>query len=165
MKTKKIMDNFKDKIADKKDKKTIKCIPSLNPFEKEFQKSLGKKYNASHSVETDLVKIFKTPYAPSSYNPRSDFYSYINYSWLDKQDKIAKTEKKKFYSQIDSFRLVQEKVYYELMDIVIQYTKINKSNASKNISDVYESLLHCDHKLIMKNMRNTIHEIDDIVEF
>ena len=163
MKTKKIMDNFKDKITDKKDKKTLKCIPSFKPFEKEFQKSLGNKFDASHSVQTELIKIFKTPYAPSGYNPKSDFYSYINYSWLDKQDKIAKTEKKKFYSQIDSFRVVQEKVYYELIDIVKQYIKNNNTTTSKEIRDVYESLLHCDSTLIRKNMINTINEIDDII--
>ena len=137
-----------------------KCRDSYTPFEVK----LGKNYNIDYSVQTDLINMVKTPYAPSKYTPQSDFYSYINYSWLSEQDKKAKSESKKFYSQIDSFRLVQEKVYYELMDIVKEYTQTNHSSLSKNIKDVYDSLIHGDSKLLYKQMRNTLNEVDYIIE-
>jgi hypothetical protein len=171
MKTKKLYSNkerYVNKYKNKNDHRytrkhhsnNSKCRDSYTSFEI----NLGKNYNIDYSVQTDLINMVKTPYAPSKYTPQSDFYSYINYSWLSEQDKKAKSESKKFYSQIDSFRLVQEKVYYELMDIVKEYTRTSHSSLSKNIKDVYDSLIHGDSKLLHKQMRNTLNEIDYIIE-
>jgi hypothetical protein len=85
-----------------------------NVFEKTFKHSL-KTENAN--VERALIKLFKTPFAPSKITPRNDYYTYINYQWIAKKTKELETTKK-FYVQMDNFRITQEKVYYELMDIV-----------------------------------------------
>ena len=105
MKSKKLKHKYSNKSKTKK--KVINCLPVYVPFEKK----LGKYYNSDYLVQKELIQIFNTPYAPSKFTAKNDFYSYINYSWLSKQDKIAKTQEKKFYSQIDSFRLVQEKPF------------------------------------------------------
>ena len=83
-------------------------------FEKTFKHSL-KTENAN--VERALIKLFKTPFAPSKITPRNDYYTYINYQWIAKKTKELETTKK-FYVQMDNFRITQEKVYYELMEIV-----------------------------------------------
>ena len=48
--------------------------------------------------------------------------------------------KKNYYVQFDSFRITQEKVYYELVDIVKEYVKTNKSRKAIEIKNVYDSL-------------------------
>lgn len=156
MKTKK-SNHYKSKY---KTKKILHCNGNYKPFQKEF----GNKYNVNESVNKDILKIFNTPYAPSKITPQSDFYSYINYSWLSNQDKIAKTQAKKFYSQIDSFRLVQEKVYYELMDIIKDYYKNNKGEKAHNIKSLYKSFMNKRNShYIKENLFRIQDEIDDII--
>ncbi len=142
-------------------KKTIKCkAASYESFEKEF----GKTHVVSEPVSKEVLEIFNTPYAPSKVTPQSDFYSYINYSWLSKQDEIARTKEKKFYSQIDSFRLVQEKVYYELMDLVNKYIKNNNNNTAKNLKNFYNSfMVSNNHKVLKENIKFKLDQLNHIV--
>ena len=60
-----------------------------------------------------MVKLFKTPFAPSKVTAKNDYYDYINYQWIANKSKELQ-EKNKYYVQADSFRITQEKVYYEL---------------------------------------------------
>jgi len=130
-----------------KTKKNIKCsVATYKSFENEFEKT----HDVSNPVSKEVLKIFNTPYAPSKITPQSDFYSYINYSWLSKQDEIARTQAKKFYSQIDSFRLVQEKVYYELIDLVKLYIKNNSNDTAQNLDSLYKSFLRADNERFIK---------------
>ena len=159
MKSKKLKHKYINKSKTKK--KVINCLPVYVPFEKK----LGKNYNSDYLVQKELIQIFNTPYAPSKFTAKNDFYSYINYSWLSEQDKIAKTQEKKFYSQIDSFRLVQERVYYELIDLVKEFAKKNKtSSKAKNLMAVYNSIYHNDWYLIKGHIDKTMNLIDEIVQ-
>ena len=101
--------------------------------------------NKKYNVEKSLVQLFKTPFTPKEYKSKDDYYTYINYEWINTQtQKLKKTLK--YYVQVDSFRVTQDKVYYELIDIVKSYIKNNNSEKSKQIKNVYESLLHLDNK-------------------
>ena len=51
---------------------------------------------------------------------------------------------KKYYTRIDSFRTLQEKVYYQLIDIVKAYTSEHSSHKSNMIRNVYDSFLQSD---------------------
>lgn len=118
----------------------------LESFEQEFEKTFThnlKKENAN--VQKSLIKIFKTPFAPSKITPQNDYYTYINYNWIHKQTKEL-ARNKKFYVQLDNFRITQEKVYYELMDIVKEYIKTNDTAKSRAIKNLYECMLHLDDK-------------------
>ena len=135
---------------------TKKCRPSqteltkycrehantFNQFEHEFEKSFKttlKKEDAT--MEAELVKMFKTPFTPSKYTPRSDFYTYINYQWLE--EKTSEIKKKlNYYVQVDSFRVTQEKVFYEIIDIVKEYIKNNNSKKATSIKNLYLSMYH-----------------------
>jgi len=118
----------------------------LESFEQEFEKTFThnlKKENAN--VQKSLIKIFKTPFAPSKITPQNDYYTYINYNWIHKQTKeLAKINK--FYVQMDNFRITQEKVYYELIEIVKEYIKNNDTAKSRAIKNLYECMLHLDDK-------------------
>jgi len=128
---------------------TVYCREHANTFnkfeeeyEKDFKDSLKKE---DTSIERKLIKLFKTPFTPTKYTAQNDYYTYINYQWLAEKTKELK-QKLKHYVQIDSFRVTQEKVFYELIDIVKDYTKINHSKKAKAIKNVYESLYHLHDK-------------------
>ena len=140
--------------------RTQKCRPSqkalkvyckthantFNRFEEEYEKDFNVSLEKHHkSVEQELIKMFKTPFTPSKYKPQDDYYTYINYQWLSDTTKELKG-KLKHYVQIDSFRVTQEKVFYELIDIVKDYIRKNNTAKSKAIKSVYESLYNLDDK-------------------
>jgi len=110
-------------------KDDVGCITVNNSFEENFKnylksttKSSSKELRAkknSASIAKELIRVFDKPLAPKSVNPKDDFYTYVNYEWLKKM-KSKRTEK--YYTRIDSFRMLQEKVYYQLVDIVKGYT-------------------------------------------
>ena len=140
--------------------RTQKCRPSqkalkvickthantFNQFEEEYEKDFNVSLEKHHkSVEQELIKMFKTPFTPSKYKPQDDYYTYINYQWLSDTTKELKG-KLKHYVQIDSFRVTQEKVFYELIDIVKDYIRKNNTAKSKAIKSVYESLYNLDDK-------------------
>ena len=119
---------------------------TFNQFEKEYEKNF--KYDLKHedkNIEQKLVKMFKTPFTPTQYKAKDDYYTYINYQWLEDKSKELKTNLK-HYVQVDSFRVTQEKVFYELIDIVKDYIKNNNSKKSNAIKNVYESLYNLDDK-------------------
>ena len=136
---------------------TRKCRPYLkqlcqenantfNRFEEDYEKTFAnnlKKHNKD--TEDELIKLFKTPFTPTKYRSQDDYYTYINYQWLSNKTEELKS-KLKHYVQIDSFRVTQEKVFYELINIVKEYIKTNKSRKAKAIKCVYESLYNLDNK-------------------
>lgn len=139
---------------------TKKCRPSqkqlttycrkhantFNQFEEKYEKTF-KNNLVTHqqNIEKELIKMFKTPFTPTTYRSQDDYYTYINYQWLLETTKEIKG-KSKYYVQVDSFRVTQEKVYYELIDIVKEYVKNNNSRKAKAIKNVYNSLYYLHDK-------------------
>lgn len=150
-------------------KDNVGCITVDNSFEENFKNYLNnkpgephsKKKSVSVSVGKELIHIFKKPLAPKSVNPKDDFYTYVNYEWLKK---MKSQNEKKYYTRIDSFRIIQEKVYYQLIDIVKDYTSEHSDNKSKMIRNVYESFLHLDESVCEKHWINIKKELDKIFE-
>ena len=110
-----------------------------------------KNYKEEHH---QLVKAFKIPFSPSSITPQNDFYSYINYRWL--QDTVKKYKSKKtenrYYVEVDIFRVVQDKVYRELFDLVNKFIKTETGKKRDAINNVYKSLLHLDSGSLRKHV-------------
>lgn len=150
-------------------KDNVGCITVDNSFEENFKNYLNnkpgephsKKKSVSVSVGKELIHIFKKPLAPKSVNPKDDFYTYVNYEWLKK---MKNQNEKKYYTRIDSFRIIQEKVYYQLIDIVKDYTSEHSDNKSKMIRNVYESFLHLNESVCEKHWINIKKELDKIFE-
>lgn len=153
MKTKKnrSVNNTTKKYRPRQNELRILCrqhANTFNQFEEKYEKSFKEGLKKHHEdVEKGLIKLFKTPFTPTKYKPQNDYYTYINYEWIDQQTKQLKT-KLKHYVQIDSFRVTQEKVFYELIDIVKEYIKTNKSRKATAIKNVYESLNKLDDKSV-----------------
>ena len=120
---------------------------TFNQFEPQYEIDFPERLKmGKNNVQQELVKLFKTPFTPSRYTPRNDYYTYINYQWMAKKSKELEIEQK-YYVQIDSFRITQEKVYYELIDIVKEYIANNDTPKSRAIKAVYESLYNLDNDL------------------
>ena len=136
---------------------------TFNQFEKDYEEKFKNNLTKHHeSGEKELIKLFKTPFTPTKYKPQDDYYTYINYQWLSDKTKEIKS-KLKYYVQVDSFRVTQEKVYYELIDIVKEYIKNNNSPKAKAIKNVYESLYNLNSKIVKEYVHKVVAKIDDLL--
>jgi predicted metalloendopeptidase len=119
---------------------------SFNQFEKDYEEHFKESLKKEDvNIERKLVKMFKTPFTPTKYKAEDDYYTFINYQWLSDKTEELKNNLK-HYVQIDSFRVTQEKVYYELIDIIKDYIRNNNTRKSKAIKCVYDSLCKLDNK-------------------
>lgn len=153
----------KIKIDDK-----VGCITVNNSFEENFDNYFKNKKNARqlkknakyNTIGKELISAFKKPIAPKHINLKDDFYTYVNYDWLKEKEKKHK-KMKKYYTRIDSFRTLQEKVYYQLIDIVKAYTSENSSHKSNMIRNVYESFLNLDEDSCERHWAKIKQELED----
>jgi len=134
-----------------------------NTFEDKLEKVYGDIFSSEKfNLEKIDIKDLKKAVSPSKINPQNDFYSYINERWLNEKEL---EEEQKYIVQVDSFRLVQDKVYRELLEIVNDYIKNNDNKLSKEISNFYKSQLNLNTDKQLKNYSNEITEsIDKIRE-
>lgn len=169
MKTKKnrVVKNYTKKCRPSQKELNIYCRQHANTFnrfeedyERNFKHNLKKHFK---DTEKELITLFKTPFTPSKYRPQDDYYTYINYQWLSNKTEELKKEQK-YYVQVDSFRVTQEKVYYELIDIVKEYIKNNNSRKAKAIKNVYESLYNLDDKAAERFVKVYTEIIDKRIE-
>jgi putative endopeptidase len=140
-------------------------------WEHEYEKSFGESLTKSNTkIAKELIKMFKTPFAPSKVTPRSDYYTYINNSWITKQEDMLKKDDK-YYVQVDNFRMVQEKVYYELIDIVNEYVKKEKTRRAKLLDNVHKSFSKLNPKTAKMHIDNAVQMVteftngNDLIKF
>jgi predicted metalloendopeptidase len=138
-KTQKSMDSGQDL------QKEIVCKKSANnynTFEDKIEEVFKKKkidfLSTNYNLEKQILKEFKKAVSPSKILPKNDFYSYINDRWLE--DYKIETGKE-YIVQVDDFRLVQDKVYRELIQIIEEYISHSEKKGKKHtcIHDAYES--------------------------
>jgi predicted metalloendopeptidase len=146
----------------------VGCVTVKNSFEENFENYFKNKKNARqlkknakyNTIGKELISAFKKPIAPKHVNPKDDFYTYVNYDWLKEKEKKHK-KMKKYYTRVDSFRMLQEKVYYQLIDIVKAYTSEHSSHKSNMIRNVYESFLHLDEDSCERHWKKIRQELED----
>jgi predicted metalloendopeptidase len=157
-------ENFKKIII----KDNVGCITVNNSFEENFKNffknkksnivNRNKKYR---TVAKELITEFSNPIAPKSVNLKDDFFTYVNYEWLKK---MKHNKVKNYFTRIDSFRTMQEKVYYQLIDIVKAYISEHSTHKATMIRNVYESFLHLDEFSCEKHWKTIQKELNDIFE-
>jgi len=120
-------------------------------------KTYNKKYSAflkQNFRQGDLPKVID--------KVKNDYYSYVNDEWFKEHD-IEKDAK--YYVQFDSFRIVQEQVYYKLIHYTKKYIKENPtSKKAIAIKNVYQSLTNDSSKSILKHVDAVIVELEKYVE-
>ena len=93
---------------------------------------------------------------------KNDFYSYVNEEWV-RENNIEKGEKK-YYVQLDNFRIVQEQVYYQLIDYMKKYIKANpKTEKAIAINNVYRSLNENTTKAMFKHVDAILVQLDSFI--
>jgi predicted metalloendopeptidase len=131
-------------ITDEQKEIICKKVPStFKSFEEKvdelFEKNNIDVTSSSFNLEKQIIKEIKKAVSPSNITPNDDFYSYINERWLKNLDIEAYQE---YITQIDDFRLTQDKVYREIIQIVENYLsdpKTRKTDLGKCIGNAYES--------------------------
>jgi putative endopeptidase len=154
------------KTKKNKDKEHVVCrkyANTFNRFEEKYESGFKNDLaEENKNIQKQLIKKFNTPFTPSKYKAQDDYYTYINYQWLAQKSKELEAEQK-FYVQVDSFRITQEKVYYELIELVKQYIKDTDNSRSRAVKNVYESLYNLDEKYAENAVKDTIDKIDSII--
>ena len=134
-------------------KAKTKICKVFESFEAEYEKSPEYKAQTKNKdVEKQLVNAIKSTFSPSNVRPNSDFYTYINFIWLNMMQKQENKTDKKYYSQIDEFRTTQDKVYKELNVLVKQYISKNKTARATELKNVYYSFYNMKEDPIKKHI-------------
>jgi predicted metalloendopeptidase len=77
----------------------------------------------------------------NKYNLKDDFYSYVNNEWIEKMDKTTLTGQGEGHLvQIDDFRIVQSRVFKQLIDISNEYIKNNNTPLSVDLKNYLHAL-------------------------
>jgi len=126
-----------------------------------FQIEYNKENKSYAKLSKDLIKIFKNiDKIKTNENPNNDFYNYVNKMWIE-ETQISKNQE--YIIQVDDFRLVQDKVYHELLDIVEYYINNNNSNHATQMKNLYYSFKKGSTINQVKNrVKNIINEFDSI---
>jgi putative endopeptidase len=136
--------NRKGRTKEIKHSKTIShnrniiCRNSYSKFEKDYSKS-EKFLSKKKKLEKELISLFKRAPNQDKIRPQDDFYNYINSEWIIKQ-KVK--EEQKYIVQVDSYRLVQDKVLKELKEIINDYLQHNNDNRATQLRNFSESITH-----------------------
>jgi predicted metalloendopeptidase len=140
-----------------------------NLFTKKYEIELSKKPYYLRDIEEykktlikEFTKFSKTDLNYKSKFAKNDFYTFINNDWLEQVDE---EKNKKFYVEIDNFRIVQEKVYYELIGYVKQYIKDNHgSKQATAIKNLYDSLTTNNIESIKRHAKRQLNNIETYIE-
>lgn len=128
-----------------KQQRDIVCKNYFNTYdtfedkiEEVFKKNKIDFLSTNYNLEKEILRDFREASKPSKVNPQNDYYSYINDKWL-KDYELQSNQK--YIVQVDNFRITQDKVYRELLEIVKEYVNNNNCPLSKNMKRYYESIL------------------------
>ena len=130
-------------------------------YYKPFEKQLGEDFKKSKlneeliipELKKKLLKDLKKAVNIHDVQPTDNFYDYINQRWLDNS---FDNDNYKYLIQYDNFRVVQEKVYGELVEITENFLKNEEDNskfkqtmrnflkslASSNVESTHSALIH-----------------------
>ena len=137
-----------NKINNKTKKKREAMCPSIckksantyNTFEDKveeiFKKNKINIVSTSYNLEKQIIDDLKQAVNPNNVQPTEDYYSYINDRWITDYEL---TENQKYIIQVDDFRIIQDKVYRELIQLIEEYIKNPITKKAKCIKTAYKS--------------------------
>jgi putative endopeptidase len=168
--------NSSKRNFNKTKKNKANTILYYKPFEEKFEKKNKKITSSNYNLEKDVIKNLKIALNKGQISPNNDYYSYINERWLKN---INLKKKQKYITQVDDFRLVQDKVYRELIEIIENFiynkhghntnTNINiNTNKNKKLKTCMKNAYHSLQKFNKnKNTKYVAHqklrEIEEII--
>ena len=85
-----------------------------------------------------FTNILKNDFAElkkhKEYRANEDYYNHVNYAWIDSQSEKIKKDPK-YYVEIDDFRIIQDKVYDEVLSYTDKY--IHENRGKKKAESIY----------------------------
>ena len=134
-----------------------KSANTYNQFEKEYEKSEVYKSKGKHvAINKELMQLATLHKTPIGITAQHDYFTFINYLWILQQTKTAE-DTKKYYVQVDNFRIAQERVYYQLIDIATE-------SKNANIKRLMNSVISLKQTDIDKNIHRVTKDIDDFIK-
>lgn len=166
-KREKIINSIKGIPKLTKKQQDILCKTSANTYntfedkvEEVFKKNKIDIVSTSYNLEKQIVKNLKKAVNTKNIKPNDDFYSYINDRWI--ADYEVKKEEK-YIVQIDDFRLTQNKVYIQLIEIIEEYIASNHGKKAICIKNAYESFkIYNTREKIRTNAKDLVNYIDEL---
>ena len=115
------------------DKSKVICDDKVyKPFEERLEQLFKQKNKNFDSINFNLEKSIiidlKKATNPSQILPQNDYYSFINERWIESY-KVA--DELGYIVQVDDFRIVQDKVYRQLTDIIVDYISNENTKHTK----------------------------------
>ena len=112
-----------------------------NTFEDKIEKAFKDKgydfLSLNNALEKQMLHQFKEAVSVNKILPENDFYSFVDERWM-KDFKVD--ENQKYIVEVDDFRLVQDKVYHELLQIIEDQMHTSPSTTfSQNMKHFYHS--------------------------
>jgi len=122
--------------------------------------------STNYNLEKEIIKTLKEALKPSKIKPQNDYYSYVNERWLKSYNEEVS---QKYFVQYDDFRLIQDKVFKELLEIINNYAKEHKySKKPFDISFInfYKSTTKIYNKknFFVKHANNILNSIDNLLK-
>ena len=155
-KTDKNINKLQNKTKKKRDKivsaintltpeqRNIICKTSANTYntfedkiDELFKKNKMDIISTSYNLEKQIVSNLKKAVNPKNVQPNQDFYSYINDRWIADYEL---EEEQKYIVQVDDFRLTQDKVYKQLLEIIEDYIASHHDKKAECIKKAYKSV-------------------------
>lgn len=134
-KTRKIRDKTNSLLYLTPQQQAIVCKKSANTYntfedkiEELFKKQKVDIVSTSFNLEKEIVSQLKQSVNPKGVKPNEDFYSYINDRWITEYELNYKQQ---YIVQVDDFRITQDKVYRELIEIIEDFISNPKTKNSK----------------------------------
>ena len=130
-----------------------KCLKIISnnyePFEKDFMTN-----KESNNYEKEIIHMINKPFTSKNMQPNNDFYDYINLNSIKDLKTTYKniSKKKKYYVQVDDFRIVQDRVNIKLLKIIKNEIKNPVTVELKNIKKVFTSLNKGNNKVFKQHV-------------
>lgn len=116
--------------------------------------------NYSTLLKKELSELKKT----ADFQPQNDFYDSVNYQWLDDVTKKL-VKDPKYYVEVDDFRIVQDKVYREVLGYLKTYIKENPdSKKAQSVNAVYTCISNAKISTGLKHTQELKQRIEGYIE-
>ncbi len=132
--------------------KNMKILNDLPEKEKNYNK-----------FAEQLKEEFKKLEKEKDYKPNEDYYDYVNHGWIEDQTEVLKSHPE-YYVEVDDFRIIQDKVYKEVIGYTNDYIKMNKGKRkAESIEAVENCIVKADKKLGLKYAKTIKEEVEKFV--
>lgn len=135
-----------------------------NKVEEAFKKNNINVVSTSFNLEKEIVSELKKAVNVKNIQPNDDFYSYVNDRWISEYEL---TNQQKYIIQVDDFRITQDKVYRELIQIIDDYIENHPKNESKKANCIKNAYTSFKGYNTLQQTRivstNMVKHIDDVL--